>query len=401
MKILLINDHGSPAGGAEVMTFTLSKELIARGHEVRIFSSTAMAIPGLSFADYYCFGTDNPKLRMLTQVLNPSAYERLRGVLKEFHPDVVHIRMFLWQLSPLILPLLKRFPTVYHVVTYKPVCPTGRKLLPCGTACRVDQGLNCFKNKCLSLPALGVSMMQHYFWSKWKKTIDTIIANSHFVAGELKKAGMENVEVIWNGVPVRPMRPPLSKKPLAVYAGRLSGEKGVDILIRAFEIVRRKVPEAELLIAGEGAGKKQLLQLCDRLKLNHSVHFLGHLSREDMEKRFESAWVQVVPSKWPEPFGIVATEGMMRGTAIVGSNTGGLAEIIQHEKTGFQVAPFDCQGLAEKLTLLLTDRDLAEQMGRQGRSFALEYFTTEVYTNQILNLYAQAVKRNEPKNLRE
>jgi len=106
MKILLINDYGTPTGGAELQMLTLRKGLRLRGHDARFFTSSARPIPVSSQADYECFGTTS-RFRTLLQTTNPWAFWQLRRVLAEFQPDVIHVGIFLTQLSPLILPLLK------------------------------------------------------------------------------------------------------------------------------------------------------------------------------------------------------------------------------------------------------------------------------------------------------
>jgi len=119
LKILLVSDYAPPIGGAEIMTLMLRDGLRERGHDVRIFASRAESSPDDTHADYYCFGTTTTA-RTALQVANPWAYRRLRSVLAEFRPDVVHVKMFLTQLSPLILPLLRDVPTLHHVVWYRP-----------------------------------------------------------------------------------------------------------------------------------------------------------------------------------------------------------------------------------------------------------------------------------------
>ena len=94
MKILLINDYGTPVGGAEVLTLALRDTLRRQGHDVRLFASSAGSSPDSQAADYVCFGTLS-RWRTILQTFNPWAYVRLRRVLQEFRPDVVHVRMFL------------------------------------------------------------------------------------------------------------------------------------------------------------------------------------------------------------------------------------------------------------------------------------------------------------------
>jgi glycosyltransferase involved in cell wall biosynthesis len=117
----------------------------------------------------------------------------------------------------------------------------------------------------------------------------------------------------------------------------------------------------------------------------------GHLSRAEMERLFDNAWVQVVPSRWEEPSGDVAMEGMMRGTALVASASGGLPEFIHEGRTGFLVPPDDVDALKTVLLRILKDRELAEKLGRAGRDFALSVFSEEAYLDRILQLYDQLV----------
>ena len=88
----MLNDVASPIGGAEVQTHRLRDALRARGHEVRLFASSAFA-NGTDEADYLCFGTGSG-VRTAVRTVNPSAFVRLRGGLRAFEPDVVHVRMF-------------------------------------------------------------------------------------------------------------------------------------------------------------------------------------------------------------------------------------------------------------------------------------------------------------------
>src|SRR5579863_3905719 len=126
MRVLLISDYATPTGGAELMILALRDALRQRGHDARLLASSARPLNMQSQADYECFGISSP-IRGLTQVANPSAYWHLKRILAEFRPDVVHVRLFLSQLSPLILPLLADVPAIYHVAWYRCICPIGTK----------------------------------------------------------------------------------------------------------------------------------------------------------------------------------------------------------------------------------------------------------------------------------
>jgi len=388
MKILLVNDYAEPIGGAEVMTLALRDELRRRGHDARLFASSAQSTSAARVADYLCFGTTS-RFRTLLQTANPWAFWQLRRVLREFRPDVVHVKMFLTQLSPLILPLLKDVPALYHVVWYRPVCPTGTKMLPNKSPCRVRAGAACYQNECLPMRDFIPLMLQMRMWWRWRKVFRRIIANSAATKEQLTAGGIEGVEVVWNGVPAASLRAPLSSTPTIVFAGRLVPEKGVDALVRAFARVVPRIPGARLLLAGDGPERERIQELIDELKLSTHVALLGHLPAAEMERHFAAAWVQAVPSRWAEPFGLTAVEAMMRGTAVVASASGGLAEIVRDSETGFLVQPDNVDALASALLKILGDRDMAERMGMNGREVALTHFSQATFVNNLLRLYEE------------
>lgn len=386
MKILLVNDYGTLTGGAEIQMLALRDELRKRGHNALLFTSSARPSKGDNHADYKCLGTTS-RLRTLLQTANPWAFLQLRRLLAEFRPDVVHVSMFLTQLSPLILPLLKDLPSLYHVVWYRPVCPLGTKMLPDGVTCEFPWGIACYHNHCLPLRDWLPLMLQMKLWRHWSKVFNLVIANSEAVKRQLVAEGIEPVEVVWHGTPLQSLRPPLSEPPTVAIAGRLIREKGTDVLLKAFAKVVEQIPSAKLLIAGDDPERENLNILISHLGLSHHATMLGHLSRQELESLFDGVWVQAVPSLWAEPFGLVAAEAMMRGTAVVASSTGGLTEIIQDGKTGFLAPPGNVDALAEALLKLLSNRELAEEMGRAGHELAKERFSEAAYVDSFIRLY--------------
>lgn len=390
MKVLILNDSGSPLGGAEAMTLTLRDGLRERGHDARVFASTADSRASPSFADYTCFGTRSLRLQMLTRTANPSAARALRRALHDFAPDVVHVRMFLTQLSPLVLPLLRGVPSLYHAVMYESICPTSHKLLPDGSRCRVPAGRACLANGCLSPQAWVPAMVQLRLWRRWHGCFDAVVANSEAVRQMLLAYGLPGtVEVIPNGVPPSPPRPPLSSPPTVAFASRLTWPKGGDVLLRAFARVVEEIPEARLLVAGDGPQRPALAWLAEELRLTPRVTMLGQVPRQQLDSRLADAWVQAVPSRWDEPFGLVAAEAMMRGTAVVASRSGGLAEIVRDGLSGRLVPPGDADALSAALVQILGDRFLAESMGRAGREIALGELDAATCVERFVTLYAR------------
>lgn len=395
MKILLINDYGTPTGGAELMMLALRDGLRQRGHDARLFTTNARPLEVNSQADYECVGTTS-SFRTLLQTANFWAVRRLQQVLIQWKPDVVHVRIFLTQLSPLILPLLKNIPSLYHVAWYRPICPRGTKMMPDGSNCQHSVGISCYQHRCLPLHDWLPLMVQMHLWQKWRHAFNLVVANSEAVKQRLIQEGIEPVEVVWNGIENSlSSRLPLSSPPIVVFAGRLVWEKGVDVLLQAFARVTEYIPNAKLLIAGDGEEREKLTRQIVQLKLQQNVSLLGYVSRAQMEQYFASSWVQVVPSRWAEPFGIVAVEAMMRGTAVVASDAGGLSEIVQHGQTGFLVKTNDVEALANALLVILQNQELAEKLGASGQEVALRNFTEASFVEKFIQIYQNLIQKSQ------
>ncbi len=386
MRVLLLHDYGTLSGGAEVMIVALRDALRGRGHEAILFTSTARPLPLPLVSDEQCFGTVSP-LRRVLQAANPHAAARLRTVLRDFRPDVVHVKMFLTQLSPLVLPLLRPFPSLLHVINYNLVCPINTKTLPDGTPCRQRAGVACHAAGCMSWPGVARAFVQRRMTTL--DVFDRVVANSEWVARRLRAEGIRVDEAIPNGVPTRPARPRLGATPVVGFAGRLVAKKGVDVLLRAIALLRERVPEARLIVAGDGPERIGLERLAAELGIRDAVDFLGHLEQERAERALGAAWVQAVPSRWEEPFGLVAAEAMMRGTAVVASERGGPTEQVVHGETGCLVAAGDARALASALERVVRDRDLAEKMGASARVRALAELTIDRHVDRVVSAYAE------------
>jgi glycosyltransferase involved in cell wall biosynthesis len=176
-----------------------------------------------------------------------------------------------------------------------------------------------------------------------------------------------------------------------MFAGRLTTDKGVDVLLRAF--AQLPVPQSRLIVAGDGPERARLLELADRLELGDRVTWHGHVDRDDLETLASRAWVQVVPSVWAEPFGLVTAEAAMRGTAAIATNIGGSAEIVVNGRTGLLTPPQDVDALAGALQRMLSDRALAEAFGAAARQRALVEYRDDLYADRNLAVFDQIRRR--------
>jgi glycosyltransferase involved in cell wall biosynthesis len=383
MKVLFLCDFGSAHGGAEIATLSLRDGLRERGHDARLLSSSARPSDLPILADYVCHGSVGFS-QVYLQTANPWAWSKVGQVLREFRPDVVHVSMLLLELSPLILPLLGGTPAVYHAHWLRSVCPTGMKLLPDRSLCHHVPGAICRKTGCVSAPDWPFYMAQRNLWKLWRRVFRRVVAPSESIRKTLLEDGIDNVEVIPNGIAPKPQRGARSDPPAVLFCGRLVKEKGIDVLLRAWTGIIEEIPEAQLYIAGEGPDRPNLERIERR-----NVHFLGHVSQSDLDGVAAPCWVQVVPSVCIESFSLAALEGMMRGMGVVASDVGGIPDLIDNGSTGLLVPRGDVAALRSAVLLLLSDPFLCEEIGQRARAKAEITFSRDRYLLCFENLYKE------------
>ena len=172
--------------------------------------------------------------------------------------------------------------------------------------------------------------------------------------------------------------------PLIGFVGRLTGQKGVDVLLNAFAIVHRALPTARLLLIGDGPQRAALAALAGGLQISAAVHFAGW--REDARTQMAALNVLAIASRW-EGFGLVTLEAMQAGVAVVASRVSALPEIVLDGETGLLVPAANAAKLAAALLALLQDPQRAMQLGENGRLRAAQLFTVKQMAVQHAALY--------------
>ena len=168
--------------------------------------------------------------------------------------------------------------------------------------------------------------------------------------------------------------------------------KGVHHLVRAFAKVAPEFPEARLEIVGRDENPKyakELRQEVVRLGLNGRVSFIGEVSQVELANRMCRSCVFVLPSL-SEGLGRVVVEAMATGTPVIGSQIGGIPEMVQEGLTGFLISPGDEEVLAERLRWMLKHPQEAEAMGHRAREFARSFFSPEAYLEGYKRLFEMA-----------
>jgi len=170
-----------------------------------------------------------------------------------------------------------------------------------------------------------------------------------------------------------------------VFAGRVERPKGVGVLIEAAAEV-----DADFVICGGGRQLEEMRELAGRLGIGERVRFTGWLGADQLAEEFAEASVSVVPSLWPEPFGIVGIESLASGRPAVASSTGGIVDWLNDGVCGIGVPPGDVHALAGALNELLGDPGRLRTMGEAGRRFVAERFSSERHVQTLLGGYRAA-----------
>ena len=169
--------------------------------------------------------------------------------------------------------------------------------------------------------------------------------------------------------------------------GRVVRDKGFDLALAAFAELAPRFPKARLVVAGDGPARPELEAQAQALGVADAVEFPGWVAPERVSELMNSATLVVMPSRWDEPFGLVAVEAALMARPVVASRVGGLAEAVADGETGLLVDKEDPAALARAVAHLLEDPGKAERMGQAARRRARELFGFERQVDAYDGLY--------------
>lgn len=384
MRYLMVNKFLHPNGGSETYIFKLGEALVKKGHEVQYFGMEHQGRIVGNKAESYTSDMDfhgGSKLKKLTYPLktiySSEARKKIRAVLDDFKPDVVHLNNFNYQLTPsIILEIVKwrketsrECKILFTAHDYQLLCPNHMFNNPAThencEKCIGGRFGNCIKGKCIhgSTAKSVVGAMEAEFW-KLKGTyryIDKIICCSEFMKTKMdtnpvfagKTVAMHNfIEHVeknepqgrgsWSISENEPQggRPELisGDDRYVLYFGRFSKEKGVRTLIEA----AKKLPEVKFLFAGAGEYAEQIEAL-------PNAENLGFKSGKELDDLIRNALFSVCPSEWYEncPFSVM--ESQERLTPVLGARIGGIPELVEDGKTGWLFESGNSNELAARI----------------------------------------------------
>ena len=178
-----------------------------------------------------------------------------------------------------------------------------------------------------------------------------------------------------------------------LFIGRLHKSKGVDILIEAVSIVKKEFSDIRLTIVGSGSIKDSLITKAKKLNLEQNILFTGETDHLKLPNFFKAADILVLPSR-REGFGVVLIEAMASGLPVIGTDTGGISEIIQDNYNGYKFKVNDSKRLSFLISNLLKDDSLYEIMSSNARNYAKENYSISLVSKRYFDLYRSMITRH-------
>jgi len=341
--IVLGAPHVGFVGGVERHVFDLARGLRARVHRVALVHGPGEGRDATRYAS--AFDDTAPAHGARTLVSSASA-------------------VYLHKLDDDELLDAARVPPVVAVHDHDPTCVRKHRYLPLGNApCVRAPGVSCVLHGCVVVRQrdgrLPIALRDPFALGRATRALASrahLVACSEFVRSTLVGAGVSPSRV----TVVHPVPPyddaelvPAPAEPVIAFVGQVIRGKGLDILLEAMT----ELPAFRLLVAGTGSALDAEKARAHDLGVAPRVEFLGQLAPERVREVYDRARVLAVPSRWPEPFGMIGVEAMRRGRVVVGARHGGIPEWLDDGVNGFAFRPGDPRDLARALRRAATARD--------------------------------------------
>jgi len=410
VRILQVNKFLYRRGGAEGYLLDLADLQRAQGHHVEYFGMSYPENLPMRYADHFPSRVDfEPAPEALSKLVelvgrmlwSRSAASGIAEVIADFRPDVVHCHNIYHQLSPSILRACAAagVPVVMTLHDYKLACPTYQ-FLDKGeicTACVTGGVIQAVKRRCKdgSLAASGIAALEvgAHRTLRAYGPVSTFLCPSVFLRDQMAAAGIAPEKLLHldnftdTDVPVR-TEPGTG----VLFAGRLSHEKGVDVLIDAMPVLAAETPGAVLDVVGDGPDRAELEERAARVAPG-LVRFHGRVSADEVRARMRAAAVSAVPSRWYENQPLSVLEAFASGVPVVASALGGLTDLVTPGVDGDLVPAEDPAALALALRPYLSDPQYSLRHGASARERALRRHAPAEHAERIARVYEEAVTR--------
>ncbi|MGA2253873.1 MAG: glycosyltransferase family 4 protein [Thermoguttaceae bacterium] len=384
MKILLCHNFYQQLGGEDLLFNEEAQLLESHGQTVLRFTLHNDSIPRMN------------RLGLARRTIwNRSVHAELRRLIRQERPDLMHCT----NTFPLISPAAyyaardERIAVVQALQNYRLLCPAAcflrehrvcedclGKFIPWPAVLHA-----CYRQSRAASFVVGAMLSGHRLWGTWKKAVTLYSTPSEFTRQKYIEGGLpaDRIAVKPNFVSVDPGLGTGSGG-FGVFVGRLSPEKGLDSVLKAWPRLGGRLP---LKIVGDGPGR----DLAVAAAAHPEIQWLGHRPiREVLEIVGEAACL-VMPSIWYEPFGRTIVEAFAKGTPVIGSRIGAIAELINDGHNGLLFRPGDPDDLEAKLRQFLADPQAAAKMRLAARCEYEAKYTAETNYQLLMEIYQKAL----------
>ncbi len=389
MKVVLCHTYYRQRGGEDESFEAESRTLAEHGHEVILFTRHNDAMAEMN------------SIRASTKTIwNRTVYRELRLMLQQEQPDVLHCTNTFPLLSPAVYAAARRegIPVVQSLRNYRMLCPSALFLRD-GKVCEDCLGKSiqwpaiqhsCYRGSRGASLAVVAMNATHRALGTWQNDVDlyfslTEFARQKFIAGGIRP---DRITVKPNCVHPDPGAGS-GEGGYMVFAGRLSEEKGIETLLAAWEQLERPVT---LKIVGDGPLANRVQQAADA---NPNIEYLGKRPLPELLTIMGHASCLIICSIWYETFGRTIIEAYAKGTPVIASRMGAMAELVEDDQTGMLFTPGDPTDLARTVNELTRNPERLARMRLIARQRFLEHYTAEANCRQLISIYHQARANSE------
>jgi glycosyltransferase involved in cell wall biosynthesis len=392
MKILQIHFRYDRFGGGERYFINLCDALEERGHRVIVVSSR--------HPDNY-HAKDRKEIFIDRSFGLRTGYKmwgRVKDIIKNEDPDIIHLHETFYFLSPYIMrKLIKLKPTVQTLHNSIFFCPKYTKILPGGDICNYGMSTRCIRIGCLREINLPLAFVMYWRVVVARK-VDKVIVPSHYLKEESLRNGISlgKIEVVPHFTDKNPKGKYIEPEADTIlFVGRTDLLKGIRELVNALSLIKERPWKAYII--GTGDEPEKYIRLSQDLGLGERIIFLKNLDYEAIDEYYQKASMVVFPSMCAESFGLVGIEAMSFGRPVVAFDVGGPREWLVDGETGFLVKRGDIKGLADRILQLLKDGQLVRKMGQKGQERVEKYYRKEMHLKKLLTIYEEAAKKRKEK----
>lgn len=382
MRILTVHNHYQQKGGEDVVFAEETQMLRDNGHDVAQFVAHNDDLKDKSMS-YVAINT----------LWSRSSKQAISGKIAEFKPDIVHFHNTFMSISPSAYYACRaaNVPVVQTLHNYRLICPKatlfrdGKVCEACinslGYAPSVRYG--CYRGSKVQTAGVMAMLNLHRVMNTWDRQVDRYVCLSESGRDLFIRGGFQPEKLVVKGNFLQ-FDPGFSDvdNDFFLFMGRLTPEKGVDVLVKAW----RELPHIPLKILGTGELEAQVKTYIAEHGLTH-VEMPGYMPREQAFELLQTATAQIVPSQWYEPFGLVAIEAFACGKPVIASRIGALADIIEDGQTGLHFDPTDPSDLARQVQWLWDHRDERRVMAQTARKTFETHYTSQTNYEQLVHIY--------------